>query len=357
MNTLQKSVLVAPLNWGLGHASRCIPIIWNLEKCGFTPIIATDGEALELLKLEFPHLKFLKLPGYAIKYPKEGKNFRWKMLLNLPKIVLAIKNENRLVQKWVSDYEICGIISDNRLGVFHRNIPSVYITHQLNVLSGFTTYFSSKIHQLQFQKFTECWVPDRSSPINLSGALGHLSKSNIKIKYIGLLSRFRRLNSPIKFKLAVVLSGPEPQRTLLEEKLRLELEKYTGNVVFVRGIVADKQEISQEGVITFYNYMTSDELEITLNSSKLVLCRSGYSSIMDLCRLQKKAFFIPTPGQYEQEYLAKKLAKEGLVPFSAQNDFTIEKLETVEYYQGLPDFEEELNWHDLFSLFDGKREF
>ena len=354
MKIKKKNILVAPLNWGLGHATRCIPIIQNLEKCGYTPIIASDGTALQLLKLEFPHLKFLELPSYGINYPKNGKNFRWKMLQNVPRIILAAAKERKLVQKWINDYKIVGIISDNRLGVYSKKIPSVYITHQLQLLTGSTTYFSTKIHQKISAKFTACWIPDCAEKPNLSGKLGHLSDTNSKVKYIGAVSRFRKIESDLQHDLLVLLSGPEPQRTFLEEKIVFELKNYDGKVIFVKGIVSEKQEISQTETILFYNFMQSAELEKTMNESKLILCRSGYTTIMDLAKLGKKAFFIPTPGQFEQEYLAKKFQEEMLVPFCNQANFTIEKLNEVQNYKGFTHFEKEANWHELFSLFDGK---
>ena len=352
MNSEHKNILVAPLNWGLGHATRCIPIIQNLEKAGFKPIIASDGIALQLLKLEFPHLPFLELPSYSIKYPKKGKNFRWKMVSNLPNMILAVAKERKLVKKWVDEYQLSGIISDNRLGVFNKNVPSVFMTHQLNVLTGSTTYFSTKIHQEFIDKFTECWVPDVDEEQNLSGKLGHLDFIDSRIKYIGPLSRFRKMDSEIKYDLLVLLSGPEPQRTFLEEKLISELKNYAGKVVFVKGIVTEKQEVLQSENILFYNFMQSDELEKLFNESQLVLCRSGYTTVMDLAKLGKKAFFIPTPGQFEQEYLAEKFQEDGLVPFCNQEDFSIEKLKEVQNFKGLSNFERELDWQKLFSLFE-----
>ena len=354
MKIQQKNILVAPLNWGLGHATRCIPIIQNLENYGFHPIIASDGEALQLLKKEFPQLKFLELPSYHIKYPKNGKNFRWKMLQSIPKIIVAIQKERKLIGKWVLEFEFQGIISDNRLGVYSSKVPSVFITHQLNILTGSTTFFSTKIHQKVIGKFTECWVPDLLKTPNLSGKLGHLNFNNLKIKYLGPLSRFRKIDSEFKYDLLVLLSGPEPQRTILEEKLISELKKYSGEVIFVKGIMEEKQKVFQSGKILFYNFMQSPELGKTINESKVVLCRSGYTTVMDLAKLGKKAFFIPTPGQFEQEYLAEKFQQERLVPFCNQEDFSIDKLTEVQNYKGLSNFEEEVNWRQLFRLFEGK---
>lgn len=348
---MKKNILIAPLNWGLGHATRCIPIIKALENNGFEPVIASDGVALELLKKEFPHLIFFELPSYDVTYAIDGKNFKWKLLSQIPKIIKAIRNEKRVVEKIVSNYSIDGIISDNRLGVFSKKVPSVFITHQLNVLSGKTSWLSSKLHLNYIKKFTVCWIPDTNSFPNLSGKLGHLSKPLKSSIYIGPLSRLSKKDLPKKYDLMVILSGPEPQRTLLEERLIEELKEYPKETLFIKGIIEKKQEIWKEKNITFYNYMNSAALETAFNESEIVLCRSGYTTIMDLAKLKKKAFLIPTPGQYEQEYLAKKYKKEGLAPSCKQEKFKIQKLEKIHLYKGFNEFPETSNWDDLFCLF------
>jgi uncharacterized protein (TIGR00661 family) len=346
-----KNILVAPLNWGLGHASRCIPIIKALQDQNFIPIIASDGNALELLKKEFPYIKTLELPSYQIEYPKNKSYFKWKIILNSPKILKAIWEEKRLVGKWIAKYNIEGIISDNRLGVISNKVPSVFITHQLNVLTGNTTWLSSLLHQNVIRKFVECWVPDINDSLNLGGTLSHSENSNLNIKYIGPLSRMHLKKRDKKYDLMIILSGPEPQRELLEEKLKIEIRNYKGKILFIQGIIEREQNNKQTDNVTFYNFMNSRQLEQALNESEIILCRSGYTSIMDLSKLNKKAFFIPTPGQYEQEYLADKLKKEGLVPYSKQEQFTIKDLEEISNYKGLQEIKFNLDWSSLFSIF------
>jgi uncharacterized protein (TIGR00661 family) len=352
MNLEKKNILVAPLNWGLGHATRCIPIINALLENNFIPIIASDGIALDILKKEFPDLQFLELPSYRIEYPKNGKCFKWKMFKNSPKMITAILEEKKIVKEWITQYDLSGIISDNRLGVRSKKIPSVFITHQLKVLTGNTTWITSKLHQNIIRKFSECWVPDFKEKPNLTGKLGRLKNTNLNLKYIGPLSRFKKIDLPKKYDLMVLLSGPEPQRTLLEEKLILELTKYEGKILFVRGVIENEPKTSRAGNTVFYNFMTSSELEIAFNESEIVLCRSGYTTIMDLTKLGKRAFFIPTPGQYEQEYLAKKLLKDGLYPFKSQEEFVVENLYEVDLYKGFETKENTLDWTILFQVFN-----
>ena len=350
-----KKILVTPLNWGLGHATRCIPVIEALEYHGFEPIIASDGIALELLKKEFPDKKILELPSYKIEYAKNGSLFKLKMFFQIPNMIKAVRNENKTVKKWIKEYGISGIISDNRMGVYSRKVPSAFMTHQLNVLTGNTTWFTTQIHRIFINKHKQCWVPDVATSPNLTGKLGHPENCSLKVKYIGPLSRLNKKCIPKKYDLMVILSGPEPQRTMLEERLKEELKNYQGETLFVRGVIDGEQTTVTENNITYYNFMGREALEQAFNESELILCRSGYTTIMDLAKLGKKAFFIPTPGQYEQEYLAQKLKKSGLVPYATQDEFTIKDLEQVEEYKGLKNMDtEEVTWKDLFSLFEGE---
>lgn len=348
----KKRILVTPLNWGLGHATRCIPIINYLIKYGYEPIIASDGISLALLQKEFPELICHELPSYNISYSKKASHFKLKILKDSPHIIKAIKNEKKATKHILETYGISGIISDNRFGVRSKDLPSVFITHQLNVLSGTTSWFSSKLHQRYISKFDECWVPDTNGFHNLSGKLGHLENSQLPIKYIGSLSRFEKKNLNITYDLMVLLSGPEPQRTLLETRLLDQLKQYHGKVLFVKGKIETEQKTCTKDNITIYNYMTSEMLEQAINESDIILSRSGYTTIMDLAKLEKKAFFIPTPGQYEQEYLAKRLQDLNMVPYSKQKDFTLEHLELVDRYSGFKNLEHSItNFKTLFNLF------
>jgi len=293
----------------------------------------------------------LELPSYNITYSKNPKNFKVKLLKDSPHLLKTIKKEKKAIKAFIKTNPIAGIISDNRFGVRHKSIPSVFITHQLQVLSGNTTWLSSKMHQHIISKFDECWIPDYKGSKNLSGVLGHPENFEATLKYLGPLSRFEKQNLKIKYQLLVVLSGPEPQRTFLEEKLLRELKSYKGNICFIKGVVAPKQTQTQQEHISIYNYMTSTELETAINTSNMVLGRSGYTSIMDLAKLEKKAFFIPTPGQFEQEYLAKKLKAEHIAPYASQDEFDIEQLTEIENYNGFKFEAFQVNYNKLFGLF------
>jgi len=350
----KKRILVAPLNWGLGHSTRCIPIINELIRQNFEPVIASDGVALKLLQKEFPDLEYHELPKYNISYSRKEAFFKLKLLLQTPKIITAIKNEKKVVEKLIRSQNISGIISDNRWGVRSKKIPSVFISHQLKVLSGSSTFISSKIQQKLISKFTECWVPDFEDIPNLSGEMGHLDGSPFPIKYIGPLSRFSKRELPIKYKYAIILSGPEPQRGILEQIILNEFENCVDQIVIVRGVVEDSVKKKTIKNLTIYNYLLAEKLEEVLNSCEFIICRSGYSSIMDLAKLRNKAFLIPTPGQPEQEYLAKSLKNKKMVASCGQKKFSIKKLEELNKTSGLSFDFLSSNFSSVFRLFQGK---
>lgn len=353
----KKRILIAPLNWGLGHATRCIPIINALLENEFDPVIGSDGIALALLKKEFPSIETVNLIEYDITYPKDGKDFKKKLLLNTPRLLKVINKEKKLVKRLVQELNLDGIISDNRFGVRSKRVPSVFVSHQLNVLSGTTSWLSSSLHQKIIAKYDECWVPDVFDEPNLSGALGHMEHAPFTIKYLGAISRFKKELLPKKHDLMVLLSGPEPQRSMLSKKLKEELQNFEGNILFVEGVIEANQKVIKEAHMTLYNYMTSSELSSAINSSRLVIARSGYTTILDLAALEKKAFFIPTPGQFEQEYLAESLQQNQLAPYCKQEGFNLKALDRVSNFNGLQQIKSTVNWTDLLSLFERKREF
>ncbi len=321
-----KNILIAPLKWGLGHATRCIPLIRKWQSEGHRVLVASDGDALLLLQKEFPKLIFEDLPAYDIRYASRPFWNNLKLLLQFFKIKKAVRLEHQKTKELVEKYQLDLIVSDNRFGVRDKRVKSVYITHQLRVLSGVTTFLTSFFHRRIYKKFDEIWVPDMEGDDGLSGRLGHIYSGKLPVKYIGVQSRFRYKKVPIQYDYLAILSGPEPQRSQLEAILLRELPKLQKKTALVRGVVEDEPIKYQENGLTVYNYLTSDDLEQLINASSVVVGRSGYSSIMDYYQLQKKVFFIPTPGQPEQIYLAKYLSSKGIANYSKQADFDIKKL-------------------------------
>ena len=324
---------MAPLNWGLGHATRCIPVIEALIKYDFQPILAGDGDSLQLLRQEFPELKYYELPSTEVVYAEKGSILKYKLLSQAPKFIRAVKLEKKRTQEIHKLEKLSGMISDNRFGVRSDKVPSIYITHQLQVFSGGTSRLTSRYHQQIISKFSECWVPDYESN-DLAGELSKPGGRKLNIKYIGPLSRFEYHPRKKVWNIVAILSGPEPQRGILEEKIKRELIGMSGNNLLIRGAVENKQIVSSERNLTIVNFMLHQELEEAIGQAHVVLSRSGYSSIMDLYALQAKAFFIPTPGQYEQEYLANHLRQKGYADFSDQESFDLGKLDNRNHYEG-----------------------
>jgi len=241
-----KKLLVVPLDWGLGHATRCVPVIRDLMNNNCEVWLAGEGAQENLLREEFPSLPFLLLKGYRIKYAKNG--FTAKLLLQIPSILRSIKEENKWLKEQVSKYGFDAVISDNRYGLYHENIFSVFITHQLCIKSSLGKWTEKILQQWNYKlinKFTECWVPDEAGKNNLAGTLSHPFKfPTPPVKYIGPLSRFEKKKiDEIKKHLLIILSGPEPQRTILENKVIDQIVNYPATATIVRGLPGENPEI------------------------------------------------------------------------------------------------------------------
>lgn len=320
-------VLVAPLDWGLGHSTRCIPIIKHLKLQGCEVVIVADKKVYALLKKEFPQTVFLRYKGYEIEYSRQKRFFSIKLLLQIPRIFFRIFHEKRWLKNTIKKYNINAIISDNRFGMHNKNIPSVYITHQLYIKTGnlFIERIAQKVHFHFIKKFTFCWVPDQEKN-GLAGELSHPKALPGKITYIGPLTRFSKIsNSKEVYDLLIILSGPEPQRTIFENEILEQLKTVEGKIFLVRGLPDEDYKLTNFNNVIIENHLNANQLNEIIEKSKIVLCRSGYTSVMDLSVLQKKSILIPTPGQTEQEYLAKYLMEKGYFFSVQQKDFSIRK--------------------------------
>lgn len=321
-------VLVAPLDWGLGHATRCIPVIRELQVQNCEVWLAAEGAVERLLRHEFPDLPVLALKGYRIKYSATAKRFIWRIFNQLPKIKAAIKNEHEWLKRQVYEYKLDAVISDNRFGLYHPEIPCIFITHQLNIKSPWGTWSEKILRSLNYNyitRFKECWVPDVQDEKNLSGELSHpLVKPVVPISYLGLLSRLKKENvEEKKGHLLILLSGPEPQRTILENKLIDELVHYQGSADVVRGLPSSEIILPSTNHIRFYNHLPTDDINKKIAEAEFVISRTGYSTVMDLVQLKKKSILIPTPGQTEQEYLGVHLMEKKIAYCVPQSGFSL----------------------------------
>lgn len=316
-------ILLCVLNWGLGHATRCIPLIRELQKQGAAVTLASDGRAAELLRKEFPALSVYELPAYRISY--RTANMFVNIAPQLPKIAGAVRRERKAVARILQKEKFDCIISDNRYGCYSSAVPSIFMTHQLRIKMPFAWLENAVLlfNQYFIKKFTECWVPDSAGKPNLSAALGH-GDFSFPVLYLGVLSRMRPLQRPKKYDYLVVLSGPEPQRRYLEEIMLKQTIASEKKTLIVQGKTEEKKHYLPQKNVEVISFMTSADLNEAAAAADLLICRSGYSTIMDLAAMRKKAVLIPTPGQTEQEYLAKNLHSQGIFYTASQSDFNLE---------------------------------
>lgn len=335
-------VLVAPLDWGLGHATRCIPVIKELINQDCTVIIAAGGRQKTLLQEEFPSLRVVEIPGYHIKYGKNRALTIFRLLVSTPKILIRVKQENRWLRRFSRAEQPDLVVSDNRYGLHRRGIICVFITHQLAIKSPFGALADrllQKINYSALRHFTCCWVPDITGVNSLAGNLSHPRKMpSIPTRYIGWLSRFglgmgveenagtmgTQEKTVIDYDLLVLLSGPEPQRTILENLLLEQMAGCRYRVVVVRGLPGGGKPLKFTSAFPVHDHLSAAALGALIRRSEVVLSRSGYSTMMELAQLRKKAIYIPTPGQTEQEYLGKYLMEKGLAICLEQREFSLE---------------------------------
>ncbi|MBC7777641.1 MAG: glycosyltransferase [Phycisphaerae bacterium] len=344
------TILVAPLNWGLGHATRCMPLIKALERMGAKVVLASDGAALHLLRAEFPHLPAFELPSYRIRY--QTNSMVWNIARQMPRITYAIRAEQWATERLLREHSINGIISDNRYGCFSPSARSVILTHQihLRVPNAALQWAANQVLRSALRKFDSVWIPDVVGEPNLAGDLSHPPLKGFDSTYIGLLSRFtvshpvpnvQRPMSNVQYptsNVAIVLSGPEPQRTYLEHILLEQALALPHKFVFVKGKTQTKEHHIVAENVEVVSFLTSSELNQLLQSSQVVVCRAGYSSLMDLAALaDKKAILIPTPGQTEQEYLGALFARQGIFICQKQEEVDLETgLREIEKTTGFP---------------------
>ena len=325
-----ETVLFTVLDWGLGHATRSIPVIHAFLRKGFQVSIAGEGNSLLLLKKEFPESSFYPLEGIQVSY----NNSSLDILLKTPSLLKSIQKEHAQFIELCNQINPQLIVSDNRYGAWHPTIPSIFIGHQLylqapNVISKFAEPFLFYLHKQFLKRFNKIWIPDFPGNDNLSGVLSHHSSihQNFNCEFIGAISRLKKeeSNHPDNaYEIAVLISGPEPQRSYFEEACINEAKRLNKKTIIVRGKPSEEKK-STDGNITMVSHLDNQELSSVLTQAKYIVCRSGYSTLMDLATLNKTALCIPTPGQTEQLYLAKYLSKQHKIAFQYQSAMDWEK--------------------------------
>jgi UDP-N-acetylglucosamine transferase subunit ALG13 len=263
-----------------------------------------------------------------------------KMLSQLPKFIKAIEAEHAAIHKIIGKENIDVLISDNRYGCYSRKVKSIFVTHQLNILMPpkwkWIEKFVNRFNHNQIRKFSECWIPAPDSSVIPSLLT---SSETIEKKYIGYLSRMNLKAANIKYDVIAIMSGPPPQRQKLTEKIREQFKLSELKTLLVEGTVIGDSKVSGNRIHAEANFLLSTELNAAINQSSLVIARSGYSMVMDLAKLDKRAIFIPTPGQTEQEYIAQQLMKNKIAFSTSQSKFNLEEaIKEADKFSGFVNF-------------------
>ncbi|MBQ2097678.1 MAG: hypothetical protein II480_05845, partial [Bacteroidales bacterium] len=309
-----KKILVAPLDWGLGHAARSVPLIKVL--CSKNDVIIACGpSAYGFLQKELPDLEIIKIDDWRIRYPKHKINF-FTILGWIPVMLRNSIHEHRFVKRIIRSRGIDCIVSDNRYGLLYKGLECYIITHQVYPKMprgfGFLENLGGWMFKKYLSRFNKVLIPDFERGDNLSGSLAaDRDLPPEKFVRIGILSRFNhsQAGTPAfhQIPVLVLMSGQENQRTVLENKIIAALDGLELNVLFVRGVGESRPTINNTKNITFRNLLSGNELRDALMAAELIICRAGYSTLCDVVALKKRAVIIPTPGQTEQEYLAERL--------------------------------------------------
>ena len=314
------NILICPLEWGLGHAGRMIAVASKLLERQNTVFIGTGKEHQSFFRNELSGLNYIDFPGFRPVYSKYLPQYI-SVLLKTPLLFCHIIAEHKRLKSIIYKHKIDIVISDNRIGLWNRNIKSVYVTHQpvipLPEKLKFLEWIGIWFHRFFIRKYSFCFIPDLPGDLNLSGRLTHNVRLPENVRFIGILSRFATLPSSPQDSgkgfphNTLILSGPEPQRGILREKVVRFLEHTEPPTVILEGKPGFSAEPVRSGNIISYNHLRSDEMKNIITGSEHIISRSGYTTVMELISLNCSALLIPTPGQTEQEYLAEYLSGKG----------------------------------------------
>ncbi len=326
-NSNTKRFLLSTLDWGLGHTTRIIPVIRHIQTLGHTVVFAGNEPQRNFINEVFPNIETVRLDGYKVRYSNTSWGLIPSLISQIPRLLKVIRQEHEWLLQYTKKEKIDGIISDNRYGLHNPHIPSVILTHQLQVLTGMGNMcdaIARKLHYSFLNKFNQCWVVDVADIPNLSGKLGHPATLPPHAKYIGLLSQMEASAELLTEEhILILLSGPEPQRSILSQLLWQQTQTLNRKIVFVEGSNDAPTPTHIPPHITYHKLLTHKELQPLIMRAAMVVCRSGYSTLMDLTALHKKAILIPTPYQTEQEYLGKYLHEQGIYYSTPQKDFNL----------------------------------
>jgi hypothetical protein len=331
-------ILVCPLDWGLGHAARCIPLIRVLRSLGHEVRIGAAGGGLRLLRAEFPDLEAFEFPGYAVRYARSAAAFLPVMLAQAPRILAGLRAEARLLRRLLAERPCDLVISDGRYGLRAAGAPTIFITHQIRLRvpgrfpgRALAEAVLLRLNLATLRRFARVWIPDAPGAGSLAGALASDADRLANAEWIGPLGRFAAgaTEAPQgpRVDIAAVISGPEPQRSLFEARLRRDLAALKGTRVLVRGLpgtVGPALSAIREGALNEFDHLPGPDLARLFARAGAIIARSGYTTVMELATLgARAAVLVPTPGQSEQEYLARHLERCGAAVRREQEDLEL----------------------------------
>lgn len=323
----QKRVLLSPLAWGLGHATRIIPVIHELSHKGYLITVATNNELGTLIKNNCPYSEIIDFYSPKMKLGT-GRTSVLNLLSFLIKLPFVTLIECFKLKRLLKGKSFTLIVSDNRYGFRSSKTKSVIITHQLRVIPpkpfGFLKHLGENVIRHLLSRFDEVWVPDFNNTTRIAGMLSE-PNGLTNLRYIGPISRFngisiKQLNP--QWDVMVIASGPEPQKNEFINLIANCLSEHNFKTLILKGNPLKINSWETIGNLTFAGSLGNDEMAMVIINSKYVISRSGYSTIMDLVYLNKGGILIPTPGQTEQEYLAHRMNKLGWFKTVNQKDLS-----------------------------------
>lgn len=328
-----KNILICPLEWGLGHAARMIPLARRLQEMNNKIFIGSGTEHISLFRNELSGLSYIKFSGFKPGYSRFLPQYL-SLLLKTPLLFYHIILEHFRLKRIIREYSIDIVISDNRFGLWNNKVITAYVTHMplipLPKSLRFLEFIGVLLHRAIIKKYSLCFIPDLPGEMNLTGRLSHGIKLPATVRYTGILSRFITYGpalsgNPVSFPHnTVILSGPEPQREILKKKLTGLFKDKEPITIMFEGKPDAPKTVIRSGNITFYNHLPSSEMKDMISGSESIISRSGYTTIMDLISLNCSALLIPTPGQTEQEYLAEYLSEMGWFATITQSEIQAE---------------------------------
>lgn len=303
-------ILICPLNWGLGHATRSRPIIEQFIEKGHEVHLGGDGVSMEVLKNYYPKLPIHNLAQLNIQY---GSSFWISLLKQLPQLFRWWNMDQKIIGHLYKQYHFDLIISDSRPGCHYHETNNILVISQLSprLPNQLLTWSAHRLFQSIFKPFNEIWIPDQTKELTLSGQL-IVFPFHIPSRRIGFLSKLEKsegeVSSTIAGRVLAIVSGPEPLRTRFEKDLVEQLKNE--NALITGGRPYLKYQTSN-----YISYLDATALKEEINKAEYIICRSGYSTLMDLASYGKKIILVPTPGQSEQIYLANHLQskKQGII--------------------------------------------